>query len=213
MRKAAFLLFAASVLGLATPAFADDLSSAVNAVRNPDLPVDGVVDEFAQSAANRIANAGDLTHSNISNLLGHCQAVGEVIGYGPDVSSIMNAFRASPSHWTIISNSKWTAMGTGAVRDGGGTLWVSVVFCVVANVAPPPPPPPAAPAPVAPSAPSAPSTPPPPPPPPPPKPIPPVLYWEQGPLLNREGTISLLLGASPFIPEEEWRLLHHPTVS
>ncbi len=213
MRKAVFLLFVASLVGLATPAFADDLSVAVNAARNPDLPVDGAVDDFAQRAASRMANSGKLTHSNIGDLLGHCSAVGEVIGYGGDVGPIMDAFRNSSSHWVIIRDGRWTAMGTGAVRDGNGTLWVSVVFCVVANAPAPPPPAPApAPAPAAPSAPSSPST-PAPPPPPPPKPKPPVLYWEDGPILNKEGTISLLLGASPFTPEEEWRLLHHATVS
>ena len=207
MRKAAIVFFVASLMGLAVPAYADDLSAAVNGVRNPDLPVDGVVDNFAQQAANRIANAGSLTHSNLGTLLGHCSAVGEVIGYGGDVGSIMTAFRNSSSHWSIISASQWTAMGTGEVRDGSGTLWVSVVFCVLANApAPPPPPPPPPPS-------GSVATPPPPPPPPPPKPTPPVLFWKQGPFLNKEGTISLLLGASVFTPEEDWRLLHHPTVS
>jgi hypothetical protein len=208
MRKALILFFVASLMGLAVPAYADDLGAAVNGVRNPDLPIDGVVDDFAQRAASRIASAGTLTHSNIGNLLGHCSAVGEVIGYGGDIGSIMTAFRNSSSHWSIISSSKWTAMGTGQVRDGSGTLWVSVVFCVVAGAAPPPPPPPAAPAPAAP-APAAQTA----APPPPPKPIPPVLFWKQGPFLAGEGTISVLFGASVFTPEAEWRLLHHPTVS
>jgi len=207
MRKALVLFFVASLMGLAMPAYADDLGAAVNGVRNPDLPIDGVVDDFAQAAANRIANAGSLTHSNIGNLLGHCSAVGEVIGYGGDIGPIMTAFRNSSSHWSIISNSQWTAMGTGQVRDGNGTLWVSVVFCVVAAAPPPPAPPPAAPAPTAPAL-AAQAA-----PPPPPKPTPPVLFWKQGPFLAGEGTISVLFGASVFTPEEEWRLVHHPTVS
>ena len=211
MRKALIGFFVASLMGLAVPAYADDLGAAVNAVRNPDLPIDGVVDGFAQQAANRIANAQNLTHSNIGNLLGHCSAVGEVIGYGGDIGSIMTAFRNSSSHWSIISNSKWTAMGTGQVRDASGTLWVSVVFCVLAAA---PSPPPAAPAPApAPAAPAPAQSAPPPPPPPPPKPTPPVLFWKQGPFLVGEGTISVLFGASVFTPEEDWRLLHHPTVS
>jgi hypothetical protein len=209
MRKALIVFFVASLMGLALPAYADDLGSAVNGVRNPDLPIDGVVDDFAQGAASRIANAGNLTHSNLGNLLGHCSAVGEVIGYGGDVGSIMTAFQNSSSHWSIISNGKWTAMGTGQVRDGNGTLWVSVVFCVVAAAAPPPPPPPPPPAAPAAPAPAAPAA----APPPPPKPTPPVLFWKQGPFLAGEGTISVLFGASVFTPEAEWRLLHHPTVS
>jgi hypothetical protein len=215
MRKALILFFVASLMGLAVPAYADDLGTAVNGVRNPDLPIDGVVDDFAQRAASRIASAGSLTHSNIGNLLGHCSAVGEVIGYGGDIGPIMTAFQNSSSHWSIISNSKWTAMGTGQVRDGNGTLWVSVVFCVLAAAPPPPPPPPpppAAPAP-APAAPAPVAQTAPPPPPPPPPPTPPLLFWKHGPFLVGEGTISVLFGASVFTPEEDWRLLHHPTVS
>lgn len=208
MRRAVFLSVIALVLGIAQPALADELSSAVNGVRDPNLPVDGTVDSFAQKAAGRIAAAGELTHSNLNNLLGHCNAAGEVIGYGPDVGSIMDAFRNSSSHWSIITNQKWTAMGTGAVTDDAGTLWVSIVFCVLAD-APEPPPPSSSPPPPS----SGGTAPAPAPPPPPPKPTPPLLVWEQGPYLSPEGNISVLVGVSPFIPEEEWRLLHFPTIS
>ncbi|HUO46925.1 MAG TPA: CAP domain-containing protein [Acidimicrobiia bacterium] len=215
MRKAVMLPVIALVLGIANPALADDLGAAVNGARNPDLPVDGTVDSFAQKAANRIAGSGSLAHSDLGKLLGACSAAGEVIGYGADVASVMDAFRNSPSHWSIISNSKWTAMGTGQVRASNGTLWVSVVFCVLASAPAPSPPPPASPPPPSPEAPPPPKSSPPPeaPPPPPPKPEPPLLVWEQGPLLNAEGTISVLLGASPFIPEDEWRLMNFPTIS
>jgi hypothetical protein len=208
MRRAFFLLVVAFVLVTASPALADDLGAAVNAARNPDLPIDGTVDSFAQKAASRIAGAGELTHSNLNNLLDHCSAAGEVIGYGPDVSAVMGAFRNSPTHWSIITNQKWTAMGTGQVRDGSGVLWVSVVFCVLASApAPEPPPPPA------PSEEESESSPPSSPAPPPPTPEPPLLVWEEGPVLNREGTASALVGASPFLPEEEWRLFHFPSIS
>ncbi len=208
MRRAVFLSVIALVMGLAQPALADEVGSAVNGVRDPNLPIDGTVDSFAQKAAGRIAGSGELTHSDLSKLLGHCTAAGEVIGYGPDVATIMDAFRNSSSHWSIITSQKWTAMGTGAVKDGAGTLWVSIVFCVLANPPASEPPPSSSTSSgssggSSSSAPAAPA----------PKPTPPLLFWQQGPILNLEGNISVLVGVSPFIPEKEWRLLHLPTIS
>ncbi|HJU52667.1 MAG TPA: CAP domain-containing protein [Acidimicrobiia bacterium] len=219
MRRGVKFFAVALVLLVALPARADDLGAAVNAVRSPDLTVDGTVDGFAQAAANRIATGQSLVHSNLGPLLGTCSAAGEVIGYGADVAAVMNAFANSPSHWTLIQQSKWNAMGTGATTDSAGRLWVAIVFCTIPtqSVAPPPPPT---------------TTPPPPPttapqPPPvrpgavpasttttaPPPPPVPLSVFRIGPILNLGGTISLFLGASPFLPPEDWQTFAFPTIS
>ena len=220
MRRGVKLFAVALFLLVALPARADDLGAAVNAVRSPDLAVEGTVDGFAQAAANRIANGQNLVHSNLGPLLGTCSAAGEVIGYGPDVATVMNAFANSPSHWSVIQQAKWNAMGTGAATDSGGRLWVAIVFCTLPtqSVAPPPPPPPppttapppqpAAPRP-APVTPATPTTTLPPPPPPPT----PLTVFRFGPVLSLEGTISLFLGASPFLPPEDWQTFAFPTIS
>jgi hypothetical protein len=220
MRRGVKYFAVALVLLVAQPARADDLGAAVNAVRSPDLVIEGTVDGFAQAAANRIAGGQSLIHSDLGPLLGTCSAAGEVIGSGSDVAAVMNAFASSPSHWTLIQQSKWNAMGTGATTDSAGRLWVAIVFCTLPtqSVAPPPPPTTAPPPP--------PNTAPPPPPttaapqpapvtptttaPPPPAPLS-VLRF--GAILSLGETISLFLGASPFLPPEDWQTFAFPSIS
>jgi hypothetical protein len=215
MRRGVKLFAVALVLSAALPARADDLGVAVNAVRNPDLIVDGTVDGFAQAAANRIASGQSLVHSNLAPLLSTCSAAGEVIGYGPDVGTVMSAFVNSPAHWNVIQQSQWNAMGTGAASDSGGRLWVAVVFCTLPTASVPPPatappttaPPPRAPAASAPTPASTTTTTTEPPPP------TPLTFDRIGPIVSLGGTISLYLGASPFLPEEDWQVFAFPTVS
>ncbi|MGH8926021.1 MAG: CAP domain-containing protein [Acidimicrobiia bacterium] len=223
MRRGVKLFAVALVLLAALPARADDLGAAVNAVRSPDLVIDGTVDGFAQAAANRIASGQSLVHSNLGPLLSTCSSAGEVLGYGPDVPTVMTAFANSPSHWTVIQQSKWNAMGTGIATDSGGRLWVAVVFCALPtqSVAPPPPPPTTAPPPpptaAPPPAPAPRPTPvqatPPTPTTAPPPPPAPLAVYRFGPILSLEGTLSLYLGASPFLPPEDWQTFGFPTIS
>ena len=222
MRRGVLFFAVALVLLAALPARADDLGAAVNAVRSPDLSVDGTVDGFAQAAANRIANGQSLVHSNLNPLLSTCSAAGEVIGWGPDIGTVMGAFANSSTHWNVIQGSKWNAMGTGLASDSSGKLWVAVVFCTLPVAAPPPPPPPPpapAPAPATPApAPRPAPAPAPAPAPPPPAPEPdPALrlatIFRYGPVMSIDGSVSLLLGASPFLPPADWWVISTPSVS
>ncbi|CAN5165663.1 hypothetical protein BH18ACT5_BH18ACT5_04800 [soil metagenome] len=222
MRRGVLLFAVALVFLAALPARADDLGAAVNAVRSPALAVSGPVDGFAQAAADRIAGGQSLVHSNLSGILGTCSAAGEVIGYGPNIAAVMQGFANSPGHWSVITQKKWNAMGTGVTVDGNGRMWVAVVFCTLLTVsapptpttAPPPPPPvtvtTAAPAPAT-------TAPPPPAPPPtttaPPPPPPEPVIQRYGPVVSIDGTVSLLLGASPFLPAEDWQTFKTPTIS
>lgn len=207
----------------ALPARADDLASAINNARGSALAINGTVDAFAQAAAQRIAAGQSLVHSNLAPLLGPCSAAGEVIGYGPDIGSVMNAFAASPDHWSTINQSKWNAMGTGLAVDASGTVWVAVVFCTLAGAPPPAPAPAPAPAPspaptpaptptptAAPSAAPAPGV-------DQPVPEPPVLATMVlriiGPFITTDGTVSMVMGASSFLPEEDWRVFRFPSIN
>jgi len=225
LRRGVLFLFVVLLLSVALPAQADDLATAINGARGQTLPVDGNVDGFAQRAADRISAGQSLVHSDLSPLLASCNAAGEVIGYGPDLASVMAAFALSPSHWNTINQSKWNAMGTGQVRDSGGRLWVAVVFCTLLQAAPVTSPPTNAPPP-APSTTTAPR---------PPEPLPVVtteppadaepgptvrsaqrnqlMFRKIGPILNLEGTASLVLGAGTFLDEEDWRQFRLPSVS
>lgn len=240
MRRGVLFFSVVLLLSVALPAQADDLASAVNGARGQALPVDGNVDGFAQRAADRISAGQSLVHSDLSPLLGSCNAVGEVMGYGPDLASVMAAFALSPSHWNTINQSKWNAMGTGQVRDSGGRLWVAVVFCTLLQAAPvptnaPPPAPvppptttapPLAPAPASPPTAAAPR---------PPEPLITVtpetpadavpgptvrsgrrnrlIFRKIGPIVNIEGTASLILGAGTFLNEEDWHQFRLPSVT
>jgi len=214
MRRGVILFAVAVVFLAALPARADDLGAAVNAVRDPDLPIDSRVDAFAQAAADRIASGQDLVHSNLNGILGTCSAAGEVIGYGPDIASIMQGFANSSAHWTVIQQGKWNAMGTGVTVDGTGKVWVAVVFCTLPTVSAPPPPttttPPPPPVTATTSAPvvvasapvvSAPL----------PGPEPVILRF--GPFLSLDGSMSILLGASPFLPAADWQVFRIPSIS
>lgn len=215
MRRGVLLFAVALVTLAALPARADDLGAAINGARGSALAVDRVVDGFAQAAAERLAAGQDLVHSDLSPLLGRCSAAGEVIGFGPDVGLVMQAFAKSPTHWTVIRDGKWNAMGTGSYLDGSGRLWVAVVFCTLPG-GPASPPPTAAPRPA-------------------PAPAPavtaplmtttteavpdpaiaalPAAMQEWGPILGDDGAVSVYLGASPFLPPEEWRVFEIPAVT
>ncbi len=125
---------------------ADDLAAAINSLRSPSLALSAEASRVAGRSASAQAAAGSLFHTDLSGILGVCTSAGEVVGSGPDVPAIIAGFRGSPSHMGIITNSRWTSMGTGQARGGDGALYVSVVFCEQDGQPPPANPPSTAPA-------------------------------------------------------------------
>lgn len=117
------------VLGLAGPVLADALAAKVDAVRSPDLPILMAADALAGQSAAAQAKAGKQFHTNLNPLLSVCSAAGEVVGVGPNLDSIFEAFRNSPPHWGLITSSRWTSMGTGMATTSDGAVYVSVIFC------------------------------------------------------------------------------------
>ncbi len=133
----------------ALPAAADDLDSAVASARGGSLPTSSEAESLANASASAQAAAEKPFHADISSLLAVCDSVGEVVGFGPNIARIFEAFAGSSGHWSVITSSAWTSMGTGQVRGADGYLYVSVVFCEGGTTAAPatttttPPPPPA----------------------------------------------------------------------
>jgi hypothetical protein len=117
------------VIATASPALADELQTKVNAVRTNDLSMLAAADRIAQHSAEAQAAAGALSHTDLNPLLGVCSAAGEVVGAGATVDAIFDAFRGSPLHWDLITEPRWTSMGTGTAVSATGTLYVSIVFC------------------------------------------------------------------------------------
>ncbi len=56
--------------------------------------------------------------------------LGENVGYGPDVSVLVDAFVASPSHFRNIVDSEFESVGIGVSYDAEGTMWTTHRFMV-----------------------------------------------------------------------------------
>lgn len=124
----------------ALPAAADDLDSAVAAARGSSLPILNDAEAVAGSSAAAQAASQKTFHTDVTSLLGACNSVAEIVGMGPNVEQIFDQFAGSSWHWSVITSSKWTSMGTGQTRGADGYLYLSVVFCEGAGTPTPPPP-------------------------------------------------------------------------
>jgi hypothetical protein len=82
----------------------------------------------AQGQAQRMASSQKLYHNpSLATQVKNWKYVGENVGYGPDVTTLWNAFMASQGHRDNILDHQFTQVGVGAVTVKG-TLWVSMVF-------------------------------------------------------------------------------------
>jgi hypothetical protein len=115
-------------VGIAVPALADALLSKVNSVRSNPVTSLPAAEKLAQSAANRLAAAGKLFHSDLSSLT-QCRSAGEVVAAAGSIDGTWEAFRGSPLHWEIITAPNWTSLGTGVATSSNGTVYVSIIFC------------------------------------------------------------------------------------
>ena len=104
----------------------------------------------ARAWAAELARSGQLRHN--PNLVANVDAyvtaewtrVGENVGYAGSADQVQQAYMNSPAHRANILGD-YNRVGIGAVRDGSGRLWTTVVFVKGPSLAPPPPPPPAVP--------------------------------------------------------------------
>ncbi|MCI0543623.1 MAG: CAP domain-containing protein [Actinobacteria bacterium] len=108
-----------------------DFYGRINSLRNANglgsLTRDGSLDSRARSWAKKMAEAGQVSHSNLSSLLPPWSAAGENVGKGGSVSSVFNALKASSGHYTVMTGD-FTHVGIGVWVDGNGTLWTVHVF-------------------------------------------------------------------------------------
>lgn len=99
------------------------------------------VDEAAQTAAaayaERIAAEGRFAHIDLEGNRavqryraagGASLVAGEILGKGPNLAAVAEAWRESREHVSLILHPLWTHAGAGSqTLSGGGTVWV-VVF-------------------------------------------------------------------------------------
>ncbi len=101
------------------------------------LQVDGNLTGLAQSWADHLAAQGALSHaSNLgAGVTSNWSKLGENVGMGGDVGSIMNAFVNSPAHYANLVDPAFTHIGIG-VSYSGGFQFVAHRFMAIAGGAP-----------------------------------------------------------------------------
>ncbi|MDP1794990.1 MAG: CAP domain-containing protein [Acidimicrobiales bacterium] len=104
------------------------------------LSVDGNISGIAQDWANAMALADGISHRADlrSGITGDWQTLGENVGVGPSVGSLMDAFIASPGHYKNLVDPRFTHVGVGTVRIGG-LLYTAHEFMAVRGASAPAP--------------------------------------------------------------------------
>ena len=121
----------------------DDYVNRINALRAAagvaPLQVDGELTAAAQDWAQHMAAADTLAHSPdiTSGISQNWRKVGENVGVGPDVGTVMAAFVASARHYANIIDPAFNRIGVG-VADQGGRHYTCHRFMQIAGSDPPP---------------------------------------------------------------------------
>jgi hypothetical protein len=156
---AALVILTSLTLASASPANAAgaeelDFLAQTNAVRAQNglgaLQWDEAMANVARGWSSQLAAAQSLSHNG--NLVSQVNQfvtnqwtrLGENVGFGPTVSALQGAFMNSPPHRANIMGD-YNRVGIGVVRDGNGTIWVTLDFMNGPDLAPAAPPAPPAP--------------------------------------------------------------------
>jgi hypothetical protein len=118
-----------------------DILSWVNKIRGaagvPGLAPDGLLSQTAERWAARLARTGVLSHRGIdgSSALDRYRAlggtevrVGEILGAGPSLAAVEDAWKRSGEHRETALATVWTHVGWGQSLSRGQEVWV-VLFC------------------------------------------------------------------------------------
>lgn len=98
------------------------------------LSYNSCLGNLAQIWSNTLANVlFTLIHqTGLGGLIGSClpdwRMAGENIGYSGTAADVAEGFWESPHHQDNIMDPRFSQIGVGAVRDGTGTIWITVLF-------------------------------------------------------------------------------------
>ena len=113
-------------------AYAFDSAAQVNATRSSSglskLAIDDTLVAKAQAWAERMASAGKISHSQLTDGAGsNWSVLAENVGMASSITQMHSLFMNSPSHRANIVNGSFDRIGTG-VAESGGRLFVVQVF-------------------------------------------------------------------------------------
>ncbi|MFN7968674.1 MAG: CAP domain-containing protein [Acidimicrobiales bacterium] len=113
-------------------AYAYDSAAQVNATRSSSglskLSIDDTLVAKAQAWAERMASAGTISHSQLTDGAGsNWSVLAENVGMASTITQMHSLFMNSPSHRANIVNGSFDRIGTG-VAESGGRLFVVQVF-------------------------------------------------------------------------------------
>lgn len=113
-------------------AYAYDSAAQVNATRSSSglskLAIDDTLVAKAQAWAERMASAGTISHSQLTDGAGsNWSVLAENVGMASTITQMHSLFMNSPSHRANIVNGSFDRIGTG-VAESGGRLFVVQVF-------------------------------------------------------------------------------------
>jgi uncharacterized protein YkwD len=108
-------------------AFASSINSYRSSQGLAGLSRNGSLDAEARAWAKRMAERGDLSHSELGRFIPPWSAAAENVGRGGSVSSLFDALTASSGHRANMLGG-YTHFGIGVWVDGSGSLWTAHVF-------------------------------------------------------------------------------------
>jgi hypothetical protein len=166
------MVAAPTVAGAASPGEEADFVARINNLRAsqglPPMTPDAGLAATSCTWNDKMIAAGGISHdpnlaAAIASVFPDWRKGGENVGMGGTVSSLFDAFVASPGHYKNLVDPEFSRVGVCVGRDGNGKLYTTHRFAAVAAAAPAPPPPPttAAPPPPPPTAPPTTAAPPP----------------------------------------------------
>jgi len=125
---AGLALVAPAAQASAASSFVADINAARAAQGLRPYAASSQLTAVALGQAERMAAAQKLYHNpGLASQVTSWRYVGENVGYGPSVPTLMSAFMNSTPHRANILDRQYTQVGVGAVTVNG-TIWVSMVF-------------------------------------------------------------------------------------
>jgi uncharacterized protein YkwD len=106
------------------------------------LQVSGELVSVARRWTDRMVAAGQISHNpNLgSEVSGSWTKLGENVGVGYDVDSLMQAFINSPAHYRNLVDPEWSYVAVGVTVEASGRVFTTHNFMAMGQAPPAPPP-------------------------------------------------------------------------